>query len=127
MIAGIGTDIVRVERIGRSLERLGEAFALRILAESELPEFHASKQKAHFLAKRFAVKEAASKAFGTGIGAELSFHDIAVAHDERGKPLLRFSEAAKARLGERGITDHHVSISDEHEYVIAFVVMESAA
>lgn len=125
MISGIGTDIVRVERIARSLDRHGAAFAERVLSEREMPEYHASRQQAHLVAKRFAVKEAVSKAFGTGIGAEMSFHDISVVHDALGKPLLAFSDAAQARLEARGITHHHVSISDEHDYVIAFVVFES--
>lgn len=125
MIFGIGTDIVKVERIAASLARHGLAFAERVLCERELVEYETSKQQAHLVAKRFAVKEAVSKAFGTGIGVELSFQDIWLEHDALGAPLLRFSEAAAARLAARGITRHHVSLSDEREYVVAFVVLES--
>lgn len=127
MIVGIGTDIVKVERIARSLERHGTAFAERVLSEREMAEFHGSRQQAHLVAKRFAVKEAVSKAFGTGIGAEVSFQDISVGHDERGKPLLEFSPGLQARMSAGGVHHHHVSLSDEHDYVVAFVVLEGNA
>ncbi|MBI2379834.1 MAG: holo-ACP synthase [Gammaproteobacteria bacterium] len=123
-IYGIGTDIAHISRVQRSLDRHGQAFAERVLSDKEMPEYHASKQPARLVAKRFAVKEAVSKALGTGIGAELSFQDVSVGHDAQGKPLLEFSEAASARLAARGITGHHLSLSDDQDTVVAFVVLE---
>ena len=94
MIFGIGTDIVRVTRMQRSLERYGQRFAERILAAEELAEFSLEARKAHFLAKRFAAKEAAAKAMGTGFRDGLALRHIAVGHDALGKPQLIFSGKA---------------------------------
>lgn len=125
-IYGIGTDIASIARVQRSLERHGEAFAERVLTGPELDEYRASRRPERLVAKRFAVKEAVSKALGTGIGAELSFHDVWVGHDALGKPVLHFTEAASVRLAARGITKSHLSLSDEGDTVVAFVVLESA-
>ncbi|MCX9158289.1 holo-ACP synthase [Niveibacterium sp. 24ML] len=124
MIAGIGTDIVSIARIRTSLDRHGEAFAARILAESELTEFHAVRDGARLLAKRFAAKEAFSKAFGTGLRAPATFHAIAVEHDELGKPLFVYDRALSDAMRERGWVAH-LSISDEKESVVAFAVIET--
>jgi holo-[acyl-carrier protein] synthase len=125
MIFGIGTDIVSIQRLRADLERYGDRFAQRILVDEEMVEFRQAGQKAHFLAKRFAAKEAAAKALGTGFRDGVSLHDIAVGHDERGKPLLVFSERLAKRLVERGVADAgHLSLTDEQEYAVAFVVLE---
>ena len=86
MIYGIGTDIVEVERIAASISQFGDEFAKRILATSEMERYLASSIQARFLAKRFAAKEAFSKALGTGLRGPASFQNIAVAHDELGSP-----------------------------------------
>lgn len=125
MIIGIGTDIIAVERVGKSWERHGERFAERILAPEEMVEFSECKQSVSFLAKRFAVKEATSKALGTGVAKGISWHDITVGHDELGKPLLLLKGAAQARAAALGANHLHVSISDEREHVVAFVILES--
>ncbi len=125
MIYGIGTDLVSIKRIEDALFRFGDRFLHRILTEAEVGEYARTAQPARFLAKRFAVKEAFSKAFGTGIGAEINWHDVAISHDARGRPLLKFSAALQARLDAEAITNAHVSISDESEHAIAFVVMET--
>lgn len=125
MIYGIGTDIVRIQRLDDNLARFGDRFASRILTESELEGFHASGSKAHFLAKRFAAKEAAAKALGTGFRDGLSLRDISVSNDELGKPVLKFSPRAQQELESRDIAHCHVSISDELEYAVAFVTFES--
>ena len=124
MIVGIGTDIVRIERIQQSLDRLGDAFARRILTETELQLFHNSKQPAAFLAKRFAAKEAAAKALGTGIG-KVSFQHLEVSNDVLGAPKLTFSGYALALQQHKGIESLHISLSDEKDNAIAFVVLES--
>ncbi len=88
-IIGLGTDIAEIERIEKALNRSGDAFAMRILAESEYQTFLSLKQKGRFLAKRFAAKEAASKALGTGIAHGVTFHDFVISNDDNGKPILQ--------------------------------------
>lgn len=123
MIHGIGTDIVRVSRMRRSLERFGPRFAARILTEAELTEFARHPRPAHFLAKRFAAKEAAAKAMGIGFRNGLRLRDIGVTHDTNGKPLLQFFGYAKTFMHDEGITETHVSLSDEEDYAVAFVTL----
>jgi holo-[acyl-carrier protein] synthase len=123
VIFGIGTDIVRVARIAGSLERHGARFAERILTDEELAEFARASRPAHFLAKRFAAKEAAAKALGTGFSGGLSLRHIGVVHDARGRPGLRFSGEAARLAEEFGIGEMHLSLSDEQEYALAFVTL----
>ncbi|MRI34868.1 holo-ACP synthase [Endozoicomonas sp. OPT23] len=123
MIAGIGTDIVRIDRIQKALDRSGERFARRILTETEMQTFEQSGLKASWLAKRFAAKEAASKALGTGIG-KVSFQDLEVSNNEAGAPLMTFLGNAGALQEERGISAIHLSLSDEVDSAVAFVVLE---
>lgn len=125
MIFGIGTDIVEVSRIGASIEEFGDAFAKRILADSELASYQQSQTKARFLAKRFAAKEAFSKALGTGLRAPATFQNIAVSHDSLGKPILVFAQDLQAFMQARNIMNTHISISDEKNLAAAFVVLES--
>ena len=125
MIFGIGTDIVEVARIEASLVQFGDAFAEKILAESELASYHESHIKARFLAKRFAAKEAFSKALGTGLRAPATFHNIAVSHDNLGKPILVLAAELQAFLAAKYIQKTHISISDEKNLAAAFVVLES--
>lgn len=123
MIVGIGTDIVQVSRMEAALSRRGEPLARRLLTSLELAEFHRHAHPARLLAKRFAVKEAALKAFGTGLRRGLRWRDIGVVHSPDGKPQLVFDGVAKTlcQSGQR----HHVSLSDEQDYVVAFVIIES--
>jgi holo-[acyl-carrier protein] synthase len=124
MIFGIGTDIVEVARIEAALDEFGDAFAKRILHVGELMEFEASHIKPRFLAKRFAAKEAFSKALGTGIRGVVSFQSIRVTHDDMGKPLLELSTEIQALMREKNIKATHVSVSDEKNLAAAFVVLE---
>lgn len=121
MIFGIGTDIVSIERIRTALERHGERFARRVLAEREWEGYRKAARPEHFLAKRFAAKEAAAKAFGTGFRDGLLMRDIAVVNDSKGKPELSFSGHASVMCEELGIGRHYLSISDERDHAIAFV------
>jgi holo-[acyl-carrier protein] synthase len=125
MIFGIGTDIVEVARIEASITQFGDDFAKRILAESELQSYTQSQIKARFLAKRFAAKEAFSKALGTGLRAPATFQNIAVTHDELGKPILVLAVELQAFLLSKNITQTHISISDEKNLATAFVVLET--
>jgi holo-[acyl-carrier protein] synthase len=123
MIYGIGTDIVHVNRMRENLDKYGDKFAKRILTDSELEEFNDKNDKAAFLAKRFAAKEAAAKALGTGFSGGLSLHHIGVGHDSAGKPVLEFSEVAKELLQDKKIVMSHLSLADEREYAVAFVTL----
>ena len=123
MIYGIGTDIVSVARMESSLERFGKRFVERVLAESEKAGFEKTIKKANYLAKRFAAKEAAVKAMGTGFIDGIALSQVSVGHDEKGKPLLQFQGKAADVYEELGIGDSHISISDERDYAVAFVTL----
>lgn len=125
MILGIGTDIVQIARIEQALVRHGERFAQRILAPGEWPSYQQSAKPARMLAKRFAAKEAAAKAFGTGFSGGLSLQHIVIENDALGRPLLSFEGQAQILCEQLGVVASHLSISDEHDYAIAFVTLES--
>lgn len=124
MILGIGTDLCEIGRVERSLERFGERFAARILVASELEVFRRRRKAASYLAKRFAAKEAFSKALGTGIHFPVNWHNVWVVNARSGKPELEFSEPLKALLERRGIAKVHLSLTDEVGMACAFVVVE---
>ena len=124
MIYGIGTDIVEVARIEASISQFGDDFAKRILAESELESYLNSAIKPRFLAKRFAAKEAFSKALGTGLRAPATLQNIAVSHDDLGKPILILAAELQTFLNAKNIQTMHISISDEKNLAAAFVVLE---
>lgn len=123
MIHGIGTDLVRIDRVRASLERHGERFALRILAESEREAWRSSRDPARFLAKRFAAKEAFGKALGTGVAVPATLHAVAVEHDERGKPGFCYDQRLEHYMAEHRL-GAHLSLTDENDYVVAFAVIE---
>lgn len=125
MIHGIGTDIVQVSRFVDSLARHGDRFAERILAESEFQTFSQHGQPAQFLAKRYAAKEAAAKAFGTGFRNGLSLRHIIVVNEENGRPTLQFVDTAQILIERFNISSSYLSISDEKDYAVAFVILES--
>ncbi|ABF14256.1 holo-(acyl-carrier-protein) synthase [Baumannia cicadellinicola str. Hc (Homalodisca coagulata)] len=123
-ILGIGTDIVEIARIHTVLVRCGERFIDRILSPIEYKQYHQQNNSVHFLAKRFAVKEAAAKALGTGICHGIAFVQFELFHDERGKPQLRLHEQAAQLARERHITRMHVTLADERYYTCAMVIFE---
>jgi len=124
MIVGIGTDIVQLQRIKRLWLRFGERFAKKILAPSELISLASKKDPVAFLAKRFAIKEAAAKALGLGFREGLSWSHISISHDAFGKPQLILSEHALHQAQQLGVNQQHITVSDEQEYAVAFVVLE---
>lgn len=124
MILGTGTDLIDVRRIERALVRFGHRFAQRVLVDEEYQRFCAHAKPAHYLAKRFAAKEAFSKAMGTGIHFPVNWHNVSVANERSGRPYLKFSQPLAALLAERGIRRAHLSLSDEIEMACAFVVLE---
>lgn len=123
MIFGVGTDIVRVARMADSLHEHGDKFARRILSDNELTDFFASKSPAHFLAKRFAAKEATAKAMGIGFSRGMSLTHISVGHDANGKPVLEFFSRAVELCDELGIGESYISIADEDDHAVAFVTL----
>ena len=134
MIYGIGTDIVEVARIRELLARYDERFARRVLGPEELAEFrrrrgrgaHGEGYAARYLAKRFAAKEAFSKAVGRGIRHPVNWHNVSVENARSGKPQLVFSPALDAWLKERRVTAVHVSLTDETALAAAYVIVECA-
>ncbi|WP_321323001.1 holo-ACP synthase [Thiomicrorhabdus sp.] len=124
MIVGVGTDIVDVERIEKVYKKQGDSFAQRLLSEAELHEFTNQLYPERFLAKRWALKEAVSKALGTGISQGVRFKDMTVAHKESGQPVLVLAGSTLEKSNELGITDWAISISDEKHHTVAFVVAE---
>jgi holo-[acyl-carrier protein] synthase len=127
MILGIGTDIVSTARIEEACARHGAAFAERLLTAPELAEYAVQAHPARFLAKRFAAKEAFAKATGQGLRHPVSLHNITVGHDALGKPAFEFAPELETYLNTRGVSRHHLSISDEHEHAVAFVILEGAS
>jgi len=123
-ILGLGTDIAEIERVEKALARSGEAFARRILTEQEFLQFSQLKQQGRFLAKRFAAKEAASKALGTGIACGVTFQDFEVSNDQHGKPVLSLHLRALELAAEMGVAHYYLSISDERHYAVATVILE---
>jgi len=124
MIINIGTDIVDVNRMQANLEKLGQRFAQKILSPNEYKEFLTTNKPAHFIAKRFAVKEALSKALGTGVREGFGLNDIEVVHDEFGKPSLKCYHGVKTLLEKLQVNFTHLTIADEKDYAVAFVVLE---
>lgn len=126
MIVGIGTDLVSVPRMREALHRHGQRLASRLLHPEELRTLDMAADKGAFLARRFAAKEAVAKAFGTGIGAAVRLAEIEVAHDGAGRPLLRFHGRTATTAAEHGVREAHLSLSDERDYALAFVVLTAA-
>lgn len=125
MIIGVGTDIVDVERIEKVYKKQGDTFAKRLLSDAELEEFKNQLYPERFLAKRWALKEAVSKALGTGIAQGVRFKDMTVAHQESGQPFLLLAGSTLEKSNELGITHWAISISDEKHHTVAFVVAEA--
>lgn len=124
-ILGLGTDIVEIARIEGVISRSGDRLAQRVLSANEWAQYQAHRQPLRFLAKRFAVKEAAAKAFGTGIRGGLAFNQFEVYNDELGKPGLRFFQHAAEVAEKLGVKYVHVTLADERNYACATVIIEN--
>ena len=127
MIYGVGTDLIEIVRVERVLQRFGERFAQRILCEPELRRFRAHRQPVAYLAKRFAAKEAFTKALGTGIHAPANWHGVWVVNLMSGKPVLEFSPELKMLLQNRKSSGAHLSLTDERDIAAATVIPECGA
>lgn len=128
MIYGIGTDIIRIARIEAALARNGERFAEKILGPEELEKYHRRKAKfevrgIRFLATRFAAKEAFSKAIGIGMRMPMSWRAMQTLNAASGQPLAVASGALQEFMQRNGLRAQ-VSITDEAEYAVAFVIVE---
>jgi holo-[acyl-carrier protein] synthase len=124
MILGTGIDIIEVARITASLEKFGERFGERILLPAETAYCLSHKNPAPFVAARFAAKEAVSKAFGTGIGAQLGWQDVEIAHKESGEPFVILHGKGKNLFAARGAKHLFVSISHTEKYAAVVAVLE---
>ncbi len=125
MIDGIGVDIVTISRIAATHKRFGERFERRFLHPQEIKALQKHKRPINFLAKRFAAKEAAVKALGTGERGGVLLSDFYIVHNELGKPELKASGKAASVCKSKNISRMHVSLSDEKDQIVAFVVLES--
>lgn len=117
----MGVDLIEVARIARSVERYGEKFYVRFLTANERQQCEGQPQR---LAARFAAKEAAAKALGTGIG-KVRWVDIEVESDDQGAPSLKLHGYAAELAAELGLTTWAISLSHTHEHAMAFVVATS--
>ncbi|MES2772307.1 MAG: holo-ACP synthase [Pseudomonadota bacterium] len=124
MIVGIGTDLAAVARFARLYARHGERVLAKILAPSERLSFAQAQHPARFLAKRFAAKEAFGKALGTGVVAPATLPALAVVHSAAGQPMFAYAAELAHYLEQRGLLAH-LSLSDEADFALAFVVLES--
>jgi holo-[acyl-carrier protein] synthase len=124
MILGLGIDIIEVARIQASYERFGDRFLNRILHPNEISYCLSHKVPGPFLAARFAAKEAISKAFGTGIGAELGWHDMEVGRKPSGEPFTILHEGGQKLLQALGGRAVLISLSHTQNYATAVAVLE---
>lgn len=124
-IYGIGIDICEISRVEKSLNKYSNAFLKRILHPEERKHYEKHPSKKNFVAKRFAAKEAFSKAFGTGISDGLTFPEIEIVHDKLGKPFFNLHGVARLKIKSLARdVKVHLSISDEKKYAVAQVVIE---
>lgn len=120
ILVGLGTDVIEVERIRGVLERQGERFLARVFTEEERAYCSKMAQPHKHYAARFAAKEAVSKCFTTGIGAELGWRSVSVYHGARHQPLVRLDEKGAALLASVGAT--HVMLTLSHTDTVAMAV-----
>ncbi|MEL7257664.1 MAG: holo-ACP synthase [Pseudomonadota bacterium] len=129
MILGVGTDLANIERITATLERFGDRFRNRVFTDIEQAKAERRKDVAGTYAKRWAAKEACSKALGTGLRMGISWKDMAVENLETGQPVMSVTGWAAERLAEMTpqgyVTTIHVSLTDDHPWAQAFVVIEA--
>jgi holo-[acyl-carrier protein] synthase len=124
MILGTGIDIIEVARIASSYEQFGERFMNRLLLPDEIAYCVSHRKPATFLAVRFAAKEAISKAFGTGIGAELGWQDMEIRRKESGEPYVVLHGKGAELFAARGAKRLHISLTHTENYAAATAILE---
>ena len=125
MILGTGIDIIEVDRIRSSFEKFGERFVNRILRPDEIAYCLRHRDPGPFLAARFAAKEAISKSFGTGIGAQLSWQDMEVGRKDSGEPFVILHDGGARLLAQRMARIVHLSLSHTRHYAAAMAILEA--
>lgn len=129
MILGIGTDLANIERIQGTLDRFGDRFRNRVFTEVEQAKAERRKDVAGTYAKRWAAKEACSKALGTGLSMGISWRDMSVTNLKTGQPTMAVTGWAAERLAAMTPEGHeaviHVTLTDDHPWAQAFVVIEA--
>ncbi len=129
MILGVGSDLCNIDRIAGVLERHGDRFRKRVYTETELALARRRKQEAATLAKRWAAKEACSKALGTGLAMGIAWRDMAVRNLPSGQPTMHLTGWAAERLAAMTPPGHrahvHVTLTDDHPWAQAFVIIEA--
>lgn len=129
MILGIGTDLANIDRIQGTLDRFGDRFRNRVFTQTELAKAARRKDEAGTLAKRWAAKEACSKALGTGLAMGISWRDMAVSNLRTGQPVMALTGWAAEKLAQMTPPGHdaivHVTLTDDHPWAQAFVVIEA--
>lgn len=129
MILGIGTDLANIERIQSVLDRFGDRFRNRVFTPEEQHRAEKRRDVAGTYAKRWAAKEACSKALGTGLRMGISWRDMAVSNLDTGQPIMAVTGWAAERLTEMTPQGHeaiiHVTLTDDHPWAQAFVVIEA--
>jgi holo-[acyl-carrier protein] synthase len=129
MILGIGTDLANIDRIAGTLDRFGDRFRNRVFTDIEQAKANRRKDIAGTYAKRWAAKEACSKALGTGLRMGIAWKDMAVSNLRTGQPVMEVTGWAKTRLDEMTPEGHeaiiHVTLTDDHPWAQAFVVIEA--
>ena len=131
MIIGIGNDVIDIRRIEETLTRFGERFTERVFTDVEIAKSDRRAQRAASYAKRFAAKEACSKALGTGFRKGVFWKDMGVVNEPSGKPTMVLTGGARAQLdsmippGHRAVI--HLTITDDFPYAHAFVMIEALA
>lgn len=124
MILGLGVDIIEVARVQGSLDRFGDRFLNRLLLPDEIAYCRLHKVPGPFVAVRFAAKEAISKAFGTGIGAQLGWHDMEVRRKESGEPFVVLHGGGEKLFAARAARQLLISLSHTQNYAAATAVLE---
>ena len=129
MILGIGTDLANIERIERTLARFGDRFRNRVFTSEEQRKAERRRDVAGTYAKRWAAKEACSKALGTGLRMGIAWRDMAVSNLATGQPVMHVTGWARERLTSMTPDGHeaviHVTLTDDHPWAQAFVVIEA--
>ena len=129
MIIGLGSDLIDIRRINKSLEKFGDRFTQRIFTVTERTKSDKRRNRAASYAKRFAAKEACSKALGTGLSNGVFWQDMGVINDRFGKPTMQLTNGAAKRLAELAPDGYepvvHLTITDDYPLAQAFVVIEA--